>query len=56
MTIFNSIIRYMIQAAVVMIMVISLPMKMFSSYFEWREKKPLELRRKNKKDVNYRTL
>jgi hypothetical protein len=47
----NSMIRYMIQTAVVLIMIMSLPVKLFNIFFQWREQKQLKLTRKSTKDM-----
>jgi hypothetical protein len=45
MKIFNAAIRYSIQAGVVVIIILSLPMKLINTFFEWRDQKQMTIRK-----------
>jgi hypothetical protein len=52
MKILNSSVRYVIHAFVVMIMILSVPVKLLNMFFEWRQQKQMQIRGKNQNDVN----
>jgi hypothetical protein len=51
MKILNFCFRLAIHSLVVMIMILSLPVKLFTMFFEWREEKQMATRGKNQKQV-----